>query len=402
MGLMNKILLIISIFAVSFNCSLALAGYVGPTVIISGNWGEAANEFGIDGNGPYVDFPKIIRINNRGYIFIADKVNKRVKIYNMNGVQVAVINPKIAKIRFYWPGRMDCDSENNIYTSNYDRKLQKYSVNGGLQWEKDIKVDSINATVDDSVLIAGYKPKMKGKEVGVLFSSSGDLLKTYSEKPPELGIVESQSLGNGRYSTTIKYPDLTYTINRHDHDSYIRGCGNVLYGMSNRRVQMYDVNGELIDEFIKPEDKWKITRPAGGGFDERSEVIEQFGSPVIAPNGDIYCWKRTPDTYGILKWVWVEGPHAPEVLSAESSNDRLKVRWRPPAGKGKAKAIEKFEVIRSNDLCGPYQAIAKVDGDRFIYTDTDVRKGVVYFYRVRALQSSGASGYSNTLAGNVE
>ena len=40
--------------------------------------------------------------------------------------------------------------------------------------------------------------------------------------------------------------------------------------------------------------------------------VVEYGSPILAPNGDVYTWKRTPDKYSIIKWTWKDDPNAPK------------------------------------------------------------------------------------------
>jgi len=46
--------------------------------------------------------------------------------------------------------------------------------------------------------------------------------------------------------------------------------------------------------------------PPPGGPEEEAFliVLEGYGSPVVAPSGDVYTWMRTPTHYKILKWTW--------------------------------------------------------------------------------------------------
>lgn len=37
----------------------------------------------------------------------------------------------------------------------------------------------------------------------------------------------------------------------------------------------------------------------------------EYGEPVVAPNGDVYAWKKTDFGYSILKWTWVDDPDTP-------------------------------------------------------------------------------------------
>jgi hypothetical protein len=43
-----------------------------------------------------------------------------------------------------------------------------------------------------------------------------------------------------------------------------------------------------------------------------NKVRNEYGPPVIGPDGSVYAYKRTPDTYSILKWTWVDDANDPK------------------------------------------------------------------------------------------
>ena len=52
----------------------------------------------------------------------------------------------------------------------------------------------------------------------------------------------------------------------------------------------------------------RLSMPAAIGGDN----CEEYGEAVVAPNGDVYTWKRALTTYSILKWTWVDDAKASE------------------------------------------------------------------------------------------
>jgi len=56
-----------------------------------------------------------------------------------------------------------------------------------------------------------------------------------------------------------------------------------------------------------------------------------------------------------------------------------------------------FEIERKEDSGGTYRQIAKVGENVTTYTDTDLKAGVTYYYRIRAYNSSGHSSYSDEI-----
>jgi len=281
------------------------AGFYGPIVIIKGEWGKNINEFGIKYGDISALFPSLIDIDKKANIFIGDHVNGCVKIYKNDGKLLSIIEPKNIKIKISWPAFLVSDSENNIYTSNYDNKLQKYNLKGELLWEKEVFVGSIDIISDNSVIIYGYREGKKGIEQYLNFSPNGQLIKSWNEKPLILGNVKERSLGSGRYKVTIKYPDITYELNKGPYEKYVRGCDGIINAISYKFIERFNTSGEVIDILIIPKDQKNITRPAGGGFEEITELVVQYGQPVLAANGDIYTWNRTPNEFSIIKWIYI-------------------------------------------------------------------------------------------------
>ena len=54
-----------------------------------------------------------------------------------------------------------------------------------------------------------------------------------------------------------------------------------------------------------------------------------------------------------------------------------------------------IQIERATSLDGPWSNIATVSGNATNYSDADVSCGVAYYYRVRAYNQAGVSGYSN-------
>jgi|GEM_PF-3015587 len=166
------------------------ADYIGPFTVVEGGWGKGDMEFGIEHQDTADTFPKIFTINRSRNIFIIDGHNKRVKFFDHNGSLINVIKPINAKrTKYLWPSVVGCDSENSIYTSNYDNKLQKYKSDGTLIWEKGVFVGSIHVLFDNSVIVYGHRENRKDLDKFLHFSPSGKLLKGYGEKPLELGQI---------------------------------------------------------------------------------------------------------------------------------------------------------------------------------------------------------------------
>ena len=46
-------------------------------------------------------------------------------------------------------------------------------------------------------------------------------------------------------------------------------------------------------------------------------MVALYGKPFIAPSGSVYVWKRTDDSYSILKWTWQDDPNTPRCPDAK-------------------------------------------------------------------------------------
>ncbi|MBM4137856.1 MAG: hypothetical protein FJ241_13665 [Nitrospira sp.] len=139
----------------------------------------------------------------------------------------------------------------------------------------------------------------------ILKSPSGEILKVATEKPTELGIVKEKKLAPGQYKVTIKYPDKEWVIvGGGVCQGYVRDMNGNLYCTGDKEVIRYNDKGEEVAKLTMPEDKKEETPAKDPGVEPTIKVIEEYGSPVIAPNGDVYTWKRTPEKFYIIKWTW--------------------------------------------------------------------------------------------------
>lgn len=388
-------ILLIQILMLLFVTGQAIADFTGPFTVVEGTFGEAPNEFGIEYGDMGASVPSIRSVNIRGNIFVVDK--GQVKIFNPEGHLLDRIKPKNVKKTFGWPASMDADSQNNIYTSNYDQKLQKYNNQSALLWEKNVMLGRITVQPDDTIFIWGYRPDLKGKERFIQFSPTGKILKTYTEKPLDLGVVEERSLENGQYKVTVKYADKEWVITgKGACQEYMKIGDCELYCLGHKQIVQYDAVGHEQSRLTIPEDSNKQI-PRGQGVEPKIIVIEEYGRPVVSPIGDVYTWKRTPDKYSIIKWVWVDGPDAPQSLSAASSKTGITLTWEVPLED--AERVDEYEINRSADVCGPFRPIATVKKGILTYEDQKVKTGETYYYQIRAIRDKVPSGYSNKAIG---
>ena len=87
-------------------------------------------------------------------------------------------------------------------------------------------------------------------------------------------------------------------------------------------------------------------------------------------------------------------PAAPRVTIGNSSaSGKPQLTWAAVDG------AAKYDVYRSNSADGTFSKVGSTD--KTTYVNTGAVKGVTYFYKIRAVGASGASGFSNTVAIHV-
>ena len=267
------------------HAEMAQAMWQGPTEVLSGDWGDTDTQFGIRYEDFGDVFPKDIIILANGDIWIPDGlVNERLKLYDGAGSLKSI-----------------------IALDNATRTFPAYWFIG--------KLAAVNS--DGTVYMSRYM----GKDQYALYSPTGQLIKTQSTRPPELGVIKSVFEHSDRSGTTvIQYPDAAYNIKSPRLlEFFARDTKGGFYGViktgsgkqEHYRVYKYNVcskpiaSVDLLPNII--EETIEASRPT-----PLVDVVEEYGKPVIGPNGDIYTWKRTPDKYFIIKWTWVDDPDAPK------------------------------------------------------------------------------------------
>jgi hypothetical protein len=376
----------------------AKANYYGPLIIVEGKWGKNEREFGYRPEDTQDYYPSIKKIDLNGNIIILDIVNSRIKIIKLDGSIQKTIKPQKIKNIIDWPAFMDSDSKGNIYTSNYDEKLQCYNKEGNLKWAKDIFTGEITVLSDDSIIIWG---STKEDYQFTKISSKGDIIEKYREKPIEMGNIQEQDLGGEKYKVIIKYPDYQYEVivnNAIEH--YYRDLfGNLVaiekraIGQNENAIFVHTVhrferctNEEII--YNMPKSQYEKLLP-----EEGREVIIEYGEPIISPLGDLYCWARTKTEYKILKWIWQGPEDAPQSLQISIGLAGLKLDWQKPVKD--ADTVTGYQILRSTEVCGPFNEVTTVKKDKLIFEDRTIKPPWKYYYVVKAVRDKKLSGESN-------
>jgi hypothetical protein len=170
-------------------------------------------------------------------------------------------------------------------------------------------------------------------------------------------------------------------------------------------VVKYDSCGKKIGRLDLPTSEYE--RPTQEELDMPTTpliVRKEYGPPVIGPDGSVYAWKRTPDTYSILKWTWVDspddpqpGPDAPSNLTVQPAIDGLYLTWgASPQDPG---CVDGYEVERATSAGGIYTSVKTTDPGVLKFNDTGALPGSTYFYKVRAKSGSTYSPYTAEISG---
>lgn len=91
----------------------------------------------------------------------------------------------------------------------------------------------------------------------------------------------------------------------------------------------------------------------------------------------------------------VSVPPVPRDLRATAGLGRVDLEWSPSG----AYNIHGYEVLRATSQSGPYESIhSTTNWTTPLFTDTDVKPGQTYFYKVAALNNSGKSDHSESVS----
>lgn len=60
-----------------------------------------------------------------------------------------------------------------------------------------------------------------------------------------------------------------------------------------------------------------------------------------------------------------------------------------------------YEIVRADVFSGPYETVGKVDKGSFSFVDQTAQPEIIYFYKVRAIVTSGYSPFSREAAGEI-
>lgn len=410
---MHKKLLILFITIIILPIS-AVAEWMPQKTILEGVWGKDIGQFGIFHGDSFDSFPMKYLVDNKDNIIIQDHVNRRIQIFNDG--KYTVIMPDFLPVGFEkedWPydGTLAIVDETVIETRNG----HIYNFQGNFVGNFSVREKYfIGQDKEGNLYFKDLTNKFQK------YAPTGELLSSYDQRPLELGVVISKIYRNGGGEYVIKYEDITFNISSSDtleSASFVRDQKGYLYGYAivqimqesdqlHSRAFRFDRCGKAVGAFNLPEDNVEELDVGGDtAFGEIRYIYHaQYGTPVIGPDGSVYAWKRTPTTYSILKWTWVDspddpkgGPDAPLDLKVAPSTDGLFLTWTAsPQDPG---CVEGYEVERSSTSGGIFSNLTTTAAGVVKYNDTGAFAGSTYYYRIRAKSSCGPSPYTAEISG---
>lgn len=313
-----SVVLLIALCVASF-AGKASAEWSGPESVVSGKWGDGPNDFGFVSSDSAEGFPEKFFVDESNSIVISDQYNKRIKIYK-NGATISCFGPKsidLGKHRSVWP-RDNFGVIDGVIVADGYGKVQVYSYDGSLYSEFYYpEFNFYGLSVDGNI---------------IMYSSAGKIFKKYSVDSEFIDEYKNMGSAKGsNYSEIYRYGkrflcfnkngiEATIAYSKHNLGSALDNQGNIYlysYAIDHDRtgdvpitvwyVDKFDAHGNELSHFVMPSSRYEpIPENEEDSPGHKQKVIEEFGSPVIAPDGSIYCWKRTPSTYSILKWTWLE------------------------------------------------------------------------------------------------
>ncbi len=93
-------------------------------------------------------------------------------------------------------------------------------------------------------------------------------------------------------------------------------------------------------------------------------------------------------------YVFIGPPAAPSTLTKSVTETSVSLSWTPPAGDGGSPLIN-YKIYRSDNNGSSYVQVGTSTSTS--YVDTTVTTGVIYYYKVTAVNNNGESGDSNVI-----
>jgi hypothetical protein len=379
------------------------AVWVGPTELLTLPLGFEKGSIGVRRAEGESYVKAHIAVNGNGLIAIGDEINSIIYLFDGNGKFLSEIRPQVILGDYSWPIRLFfSDNEKIVATSGYLHQI--YGLDGDLVSRIDFEKSVVVGTLPGGDII------IKADKY-YIYANNGVFKEASQSLTSILGNIEYiKQIDNLKiFKFQTEKSQVIFTVPLGNIDSYFSDQKNNISiefrSDIDRSVFLIDPCGNLLGSVILPQE---ILGPAimdlPPGADVPQPVLQEIGPVYFGLDGNVYTWKRTPDTYSILKWTWVDspddpqpGPDAPTNLTVQPSIDGLYLTWgASPQDPG---CVDGYEVERSTSAGGIYTSVKTTDPGVLKFHDTGALPGSTYFYKVRAKSGSTYSPYTAEMSG---
>ncbi|MDH3976789.1 MAG: hypothetical protein OEV42_21210 [Deltaproteobacteria bacterium] len=405
----KKIILLLVFLLQILIAGRAVAGWGEAQLIVTMPFGNKLGEMGIDSSDSGEWFTKSFGVSGNGKIVIGDEINKVIHIFNSDGSFFRDIEKPFVE-NFLWPGKVfvgdNCISEGFIETTH------TFNIESGDLIGKAQNMGGIDYIVPDCSKI--YVDSENG---WIAYTPTGEIVETFPSQPYFLGKYNRpKRQANGNYLTVIEYGDTVFNIRQTEYvEDYLRdnsGRLNVVLvagegDTAHQQVLKYDRCSKVAGQLDLPVDTIdqeiviELAQPGtleGATLPDMSQYVE-YGKPLITSNGDVYAWKRTPETFGVVKWAWTDspddpkgGPDMPEEFQALPSTSGIYLTWNPsPQDPG---CVTGYDIERATSATGVFSNVTTVPLDEkqaYSFNDTGATAGATWYYRISATSDIGNS-----------
>ena len=413
MELKKIVVLCMMLFGLCFT-DLSFSEWIGPQNVIVSPWGQAGDAFGIKYGdiSDFDDLPGGFDISDSSNVVMADEVNGRFKIYDMNGSLKVLVVPPVDR-----PEKWTINP--NFIGSNISLILDKlyvYDPSGDLINENSSpKKARFRKDINNVLYIYQAYPIDRW----VVYSSMGELLNTYNIPPLIVGQISRDFLTYNK--NRVDYTEVIFDdihigsidsdaqlcqyferdVEKHIYCVLADNVGNYV----GRRVIRYNQCGKKVSSLHLPEKVITTLkeRSENEGVPDLIRVDSEYYNPKIDTHGNVYATRRTPDNYSLVKWIWQdsandknEGPDAPINLTAtDVSVNSVTVAWE--GSLQDPGCVTGYQLLRSDAQSGPYHVVAEVYKGNKTAKDSSVEAGNIYYYQIKALSSVSDSAPSDAI-----
>ncbi len=351
--LRRSVFMVFVLLALPFFC---LAGWVGPKEVVKGKWGTGPNQFYYSSGDSGESFPQHFGVDASGRIVISDEVNRRIQVFSHLGQLQKIVTRPDAANNNQWPFEVYVHP-NGAFVASQEGPLKYFFDN------KANFIEIMNIYGRAYHTPSGYLFEVNDTRYE-LYSTNAILLGAYTERPLELGLISIINPNRNTYKITLPGNEVIinseHTVGTFSYDEsmniYSISVINTDANNVSSKVVRYTKMGKKTGEFIVPVAMFEpsLTKYSEHGIVEiPGKVIVEYGQPIVAPNGDIYTWKRTPDNYSILKWTWQDDsitPSCPDAKIKQTACDNtglLKTDMRLTAADLTGKSKEDLRLMRN-------------------------------------------------------